>query len=135
MCIRHRFCPLLKQRLAGAPDLRARACEVLMRVAAPRGIAKFDSAPAMLQALARYLAGSDFPGLGLVPQRLAALGRLIDTLPDRIREEIYTWSGWWEAISPRRLRDLSAEDVSRWLVAPYPERRFPAVAIGSSNGA
>jgi hypothetical protein len=106
-----------------------------MPMQAPRGVAKFDSAPAMLRALAACLHGHGFPGLAMIPARLAPLGRLVNTLPEFMREEIYIWSGWWEAISSKRLRDLHSEEVARWLVRAYPRRRYPGVAIGSSSGA
>ncbi len=102
---------------------------------APAGLAKFDSASAMVQALAARLHGRDFAGLAIIPEVFAPVGRLINTLPAFVREEIYTWSGWWEAISADKLKHFSAEDVSRWFTEPYPRRKYPAVAIGSSSGA
>ncbi len=97
-------------------------------------VANFDSATAMLHALARYLHGKDFPALGQ-PRALEHLAGAIDLLGDRAREFIYTWSGWLEAIPPKRLGKVDAEAIARWMVNFYPRRRYPAAMIGSSNGA
>jgi hypothetical protein len=64
----------------------------------PRYIATFDSATAMLLALARYLRGQDFPALGMLsynPWPLVGLNRLSTGL----RERLYTWGGWAESLS------------------------------------
>ena len=102
---------------------------------APPGLAKFDSASAMVQALAAFLRGEEFSGLAIIPSGWEALGGLINTLPRSLREQVYIWSGWWEAVAGRHLADFQAEDVSRWMIDPYPRRRYPAVALGSSSGA
>ncbi len=106
---------------------------------APRYVANFDSAAAMLRATGRYLRGKDFPQLGMMPARAMPLMRpvasFINVLPQTIRERIYIRNGWGEAIPPRKLGKVRAEEVSRWIVSQYPRRRYPAVVIGSSNGA
>ncbi len=93
----------------------------------------------MLRALSAHLRGEDFRVLGSVPKPLAPLMRpvaaAVNALPRRIREGVYTYSGANEAIPPESLGDVSAEEVSRWVVDEYPRRRYPAVAVGSSNGA
>ena len=98
-------------------------------------LADFDSAPAMLRGLAAYLHGRDFPGLGIWPAALEPLGRGLNRLPRRVREMVYRVAGWMEAIPVDRLGDVRAETLSRWAVGQYPQRRYPGVAIGSSNGA
>jgi hypothetical protein len=40
-----------------------------------------------------------------------------------------------EALPLRRLREASAERIAEWLVDFYPRRKYPAVMIGSSDGA
>ena len=106
---------------------------------APGYVANFDSATAMLRATARYLRGEDFPTLGVAPGPLAPVLRAVaagaNPLPRRIREGVYAWSGWNEAIPPERRGEVRAEEVSRWMSSEYPERRYPAVAVGSSGGA
>jgi hypothetical protein len=101
---------------------------------APWFVADFDSASAMVQASARFLHREDFPGLGL-SRRLEPLAIAVNYLPRRVRRFIYTHSGGAEAIAPARLSEIRAEEVSRWATGLYPQRSFPAVAIGSSNGA
>jgi hypothetical protein len=99
-----------------------------------RYIADFDSASAMLRALAYCLRGENFANLGLSPWlRPAVLAT--GALPARAREAIYAWSGWAEAIPPESIEQIDAEEIARWVTAAYPERRYPAVAIGSSSGA
>jgi hypothetical protein len=99
-----------------------------------RAIASFDSASAMLRALARYLHGKDFPAVGL-SRLLQPVAIAANALPRRAREGVYAWSGWCEALPPKKLAQVWAEEVARWMVGLYPQRRFPAVAIGSSSGA
>ena len=105
----------------------------------PSYLADFDSASAMLAALSRFLHGRDFPMLGAVPQwtmpAIKMLSAVVNRLPVRIQEQVYIWSGWLEAISSGHLDRIKDEDLSHWVVSQYPERRYPAMAIGSSNGA
>jgi hypothetical protein len=103
-----------------------------------RYIAGFDSATAFLRALARFLHGKDFPALGtstLAPPGPRHLVPLVSALPRAMREQLYSWAGWAEAIPTRRLAKVSAEDMADWAVSHYPRRRYPAVALGSSSGA
>jgi hypothetical protein len=103
-------------------------------VKATRAIANFDSASAMVRALASFLHGRDFPHLGVTaPPRPVA--RLVNALPARAREQVYIWSGAAEALPPRRLGLVRAEEIARWVAACYPRRAYPAAMIGSSNGA
>ena len=105
----------------------------------PEYLADFDSASAMLSALGRFLDGRDFPMLGAVPRwampLVKALSAGVNRLPAALQEQVYIWSGWLEAIGANKLDRISDIDLSRWAVGQYPKRRYPAVAIGSSNGA
>lgn len=105
----------------------------------PDYLADFDSASAMLSALGRFLSGRDFPMLGAVPRwampLVKALSGGVNRLPARLQEQVYIWSGWLEAIGASRIDRISEIDLSRWAIGQYPKRRYPAVAIGSSNGA
>ncbi len=104
-----------------------------------RYVANFDSEAAMLRALGNYLRGEDFPITGSMPRSveplMKALVAVVNALPRRMREEVYTWSGRSETVPPKKLDRVRAEDVSRWVVSHYPQRRYPAAIIGSSNGA
>jgi hypothetical protein len=101
---------------------------------APAYIANFDSASAMLRATAHYLDGRDFPVLGL-STLLKPVGPAVNALPQSMRELVYALGGWLEAIPPRRIGEVRAEELSQWVVSEYPERSYPAVAIGSASGA
>jgi hypothetical protein len=102
-------------------------------------IANFDSAFAMIQATARYLRGEDTPAMGVLPRpavhALKPLAPALNWLTRGARERIYTWSGWNEALPPEKLGEVSAEDIARWVVSEYPKKLYPAMMVGSSNGA
>lgn len=100
----------------------------------PEFIANFDSATAMLRATARFLHGSDFPALGLSPLLKVPAARA-NLLPKPIRRFLYYFSGWNESIPPGKLADVRVEELSEWIAREYPEREYPALAVGSSNGA
>ncbi|MBI4497434.1 MAG: hypothetical protein HY689_06000 [Chloroflexi bacterium] len=106
---------------------------------APRYVASFDSASAMLRALGRFLRGHDFPVLGLFPGWIAPMlepvAAAINALPNHIREAIYIRSSAGEGIPQADTGLVRAEALSRWVVSEYPRRRYPAAMIGSSNGA
>src|ERR1043166_561861 len=102
-------------------------------------VADFDSATAMLRALANYLKGEDFPLLGAMPRRnepvMKLVASVVNSLPANLREQVYIWSGRFEAISPKKLDRINTDEIAEWMVSLYPERQYPAVAVGSSNGA
>ncbi|TDC84022.1 hypothetical protein [Actinomadura sp. 7K507] len=104
-----------------------------------RQVAEFDSATAMLRVLARCLDDRDAPLLGIMPGYLqapmSALLRAAIRLPSRVTEKAYAMSGWAEAMSPDRTGDIRSEALAEWIVSHYPRRRYPAVFIGSSDGA
>jgi hypothetical protein len=103
-------------------------------VRAGRSVAQFDSASAMLRATARLLHGRDFAGLGM-PVSPLPLGLAVNRLPSGVREAAYTWFGWTEALPPRKLGQVRAEALARWVTERYPPGPYPAVLLGSSNGA
>jgi hypothetical protein len=102
-------------------------------------VADFDSATGMLRALAASLRGEGLPLLGAMRRSKAPLMKLaasaVNHLPTALQEQVYIWSGWLEATSPRKLAAVSGEEVATWMAALYPRRQYPAVAVGSSNGA
>lgn len=101
---------------------------------APPGIAKLDSATAMLQALSRCVDGKDFAGLGQ-PWLLRSLMRSGDWLPRPWRERAFVRLGTMAAVAPEQIQRVRTAAVAAWLVERYPRRRYPAVMIGSANGA
>lgn len=106
----------------------------MMRIAPPY-IADFDSASGMLRATAAYLRGEDFPGVGIAPPMTEPLISLVNQLPRSLQESIYIRGSAGEAIAADQLGNISADAVAQWMVSEYPQRSYPAVAIGSSCGA
>lgn len=105
------------------------------RAPSPPYVANLDSSTTLLRATARYLRGEDFPRLGMIPRSLEPLVRALNYLPRRWRQQLYTWSGVSETVSPDRLDEIRVEAIRRWAVERYPTRGYPAVMIGSANGA
>src|SRR5215204_523582 len=93
----------------------------------------------MLRAVGGYLRGRDFPMTGSLPPALEPVAKplaiALNALPANFREAVYTWSGRSEAIPAEKTDQVRAEEMSGWVVDRYPRRPYPAVAIGSSNGA
>src|SRR5207249_2636918 len=79
------------------------------------------------------------PLLGAMPPSREPLMRVVATavnaLPIALREQVYIWSGWLEAIPPRKLGQAKLDDVCRWVTGLYPRRTYPGAVVGSSNGA
>jgi hypothetical protein len=102
-------------------------------------VADFDSATGMLRALAASLRGEGLPLLGAMRRSRAPLMKLVAStvnhLPTPLQEQVYIWSGWLEATPSRKLAAVSGEEVATWMADLYPRRQYPAVAVGSSNGA
>jgi len=108
-------------------------------VRAARAIATFDSGPAMLGAVARFLHGRDVPAAGMLPDPVARLAEpvapLLNRLPAAVRQQLYARSGGFETIRPELLGRVRAEPIARWMTAQVPRRRYPAVVVGSASGA
>jgi len=100
----------------------------------PRGIARFDSATAQAQALALALHGREVESLSASPLLDRAMP-LVNHLPRRAREWVYSIGGMTEGIAKRDARDLDIEGIARWIAGLFPARNYPAAFIGSSNGA
>ena len=67
--------------------------------------------------------------------RLEALPRIINSMSNPVKEQVYIWSGRYEAIAARKLDRATTSRVAEWVVSLYPQQKYPAVAVGSSNGA
>ncbi|HET7570674.1 MAG TPA: hypothetical protein VFK96_08845 [Gammaproteobacteria bacterium] len=106
---------------------------------AERAVAGYDSASSMLRALGLYLHGCDTPVLGIASASVEPffdpLLKALDHLPRGAREALFTWGGISEALPIDRFGDVDAEAIADWCVNRYPRRPYPAVFIGSSNGA
>ena len=99
-----------------------------------KAVASFDSASAFLTALARALDGRDFPYLGQSRLKVP-LVRASALLPLALRRRVYAIASGREGVPPERLDQVDLEQVAAWITSHYPPRRYPAVLLGSSNGA
>jgi hypothetical protein len=97
-------------------------------------IADFDSASAMLKASAAFLHGRDFPAIGQ-SQWLEGIVPVVNQLPRRGREWVYIAGGWMESLAQRSVPNVETESIYQWAADLYPQRQYPCVFIGSSNGA
>src|SRR5204863_8042654 len=77
--------------------------------------ADVDSPTAMLRALSNYLKGEDFPLVGAMPRRNLPVMKLVaaavNRLPNALREQVYIWSGRFEAISPKKLAAVRTDEI------------------------
>jgi hypothetical protein len=97
-------------------------------------VASFDSASVLHAAAGAALSGQPFPNLG--NSALAGLAvRAAGRLPWSILRGVYTRIGASEGINPRRLGDVNLAVVAQSFAERYPKRRYPAILLGSSNGA
>jgi hypothetical protein len=110
-----------------------------MRVGRYRQLAALDSATGMVNALARSLTGKGFPLVGTFASWTEPLIRpvapFINQIPSSLHQHLFIAAGQTEAVAPRRLSDTDTEVMCNWVTKQYPNRQYPAVAIGSSNGA
>src|SRR5262249_9114116 len=88
----------------------------------------------MLAAVARYMHGEDFAGLGII-RHSRFLVPLVNALPKALSQHLYRLGAWREGVPAHQVGQVRAEALSEWAVDQYPRRQYPAVFIGSSNGA
>lgn len=101
----------------------------------PSALASFDSTTTLVRALSHALYGEEFPALGLAPERIARVLPYGTYLPKRVRQRIYQIGSANEAMDPDQLGGVRFEAIREWVTERYPARGYPAVLIGSSNGA
>lgn len=106
----------------------------MRRVPPERSVAAFDSASAFLTSLGRALHHQDFPYLGQSRLKVP-LVYASQALPQPLRRKAYAVASGREGVPPERLAGIDMEQVATWVTAKYPDRRFPAALLGSSNGA
>ncbi len=115
------------------------ACGSQVTAAGPplplRGLPRFDSCSSMAGALANCLRNRPFPAGGNVPSIIAPLIRSLNRLPSPLRRFLFTEGVFLEAMPERHAGRIDAERISRGILDLYPDRSYPAVAIGSSDGA
>jgi hypothetical protein len=110
------------------------SCLGARQLAPHKVVASFDSATVLRASLAAALHGQPFPHLGHRSGAAAAV-RVGGRLPWPLLQWIYTRIGASEGVNPHRLADVDMAAVAEWLVKGYPQRRYPAALVGSSNGA
>ena len=101
----------------------------------PPALPNFDSTTVFVRATASYLRGEEFSALGMLPPKLTALVPTVSRLPRSVRTLLYTQGGANEGVDPGKLGEVDVETFRRWVVEQYPTRGYPAVVVGSSNGA
>jgi hypothetical protein len=102
----------------------------------PPQVAGFDSASAMVVALARFLHGQDTPPLGKPGFRaLRPVAAAASRLPAGVQEALYSAFSGAEGREEAEIARLDMDAISAGIVQAYPRRRYPAVVIGSSGGA
>ncbi|MCU4754089.1 hypothetical protein OB919_19250 [Halobacteria archaeon AArc-curdl1] len=101
----------------------------------PQALPNFDSTTVFVRATASYLRGEAFPRLGMISPAAKPLTPILNALPRSVRTTGYTWGGASEGVSPDDLGEIDIESFREWVVDQYPKRGYPAVIVGSSNGA
>lgn len=100
----------------------------------PDFTAAFDSATAMVMSLSQFLEGDGFPGTGALPSS-ETLGKIIDFFPDSWKKKAYSKTGSFDGLDPEDIESADISALEKWVIDCYPKRKYPAIAIGSSNGA
>ena len=100
----------------------------------PKYLSRFDSATDLAGALSGYLTGEEHSKMGTLPFG-KYLAPLINNLPDTWKQNLYYYGGIFDSVSKNRIDEIDAEEISRWINQVYPPGKYPAIAIGSANGA
>jgi hypothetical protein len=96
--------------------------------------AGFDSASAMVMSVSQFLDGSGFPGTGALPSS-ETLGKIVDMFPASWKQKFYAESGKFDGLDAEKIAQVDLNEMEQWVTDCYPKRKYPAIAIGSSNGA
>ncbi|MBD3263781.1 MAG: hypothetical protein GF375_01610, partial [Candidatus Omnitrophica bacterium] len=97
-------------------------------------IPDFDSSSTMLFSLGNFLSGAE-EGVSLPARLPKMVGDIVNIGPEKLRESIYRLSGTFESLNVKSLRLVNDEYISNWITESYPKKKYPAIMIGSSNGA
>src|SRR4051812_42619974 len=98
-------------------------------------VVQFDSSTALLKSLALCFRDEDFKGGGVTPDAPEWLGTLINATPRTLRQAMYSWSGWVDAIEEKDLDKIDISAIAQWAAGLYPRHNYNGVLFGSSNGA
>src|ERR1700683_4704312 len=97
-------------------------------------ITGFDSTSSMLKSLGHCLHDKR-ESAGDFPQMPYCFGDWADALPEALRKTLYRWSGVVVATQQNEHYRVQSEDISKLAIEQYPSKAYPAVMLGSSNGA
>lgn len=101
---------------------------------AARAVADYDSASVLHASVAAALHRRPFPHLGNPP--VAALTmRAAGRLPRPLLRRAYARIGGSEGLRPEVLARVDFDAIAEGFTEPYDQRQYPAVVVGSSNGA
>jgi hypothetical protein len=104
-----------------------------MRKPPPSYIANFDSMAAMVRGTANCLNHQGLPVLGIMPSQgglaLQLAGNLVQHLPWQIKDKLYAYGGWGEALPARKLHKAKIDRIEEWITGLYPRRKYPAIAM------
>ena len=98
-------------------------------------IIQFDSSSALMKSLALHFENKDFIGVGVTDGTPEWVGDVVNRVPRAIRQKMYSWSGWKDAMYADGLKDVTGEGIAEWSTGFYPQKDFSGVMFGSSNGA
>ncbi|MGI8419191.1 MAG: hypothetical protein ACR2LN_00950 [Candidatus Levyibacteriota bacterium] len=104
------------------------------------GITKYDSAAFMLDATAKMLQGKAYDVSELMPPHMPlsvfrGLAGVFNTLPNEQKIKLSVALSTHAAVKASRLGDIKEEEIAQEIIAKYPKKEYPAIAIGSANGA
>ncbi|MBR9998947.1 MAG: hypothetical protein KFF73_08250 [Cyclobacteriaceae bacterium] len=101
---------------------------------APEFLSRFDSATDLAGALSSFLRDEEYSKMGTLPMG-RILSPLVNNFPDKWKKNLYFYGGVYDSASKNQIDEIDAEKITRWIYHIYPARKYPAIAIGSSNGA
>src|SRR3954447_4412607 len=96
----------------------------------PPEVAGFDSASAMVVALARFLHDQDTPPLGKPAFRtLRPVAAAASLLPAQVQELLYSVFSGAEGRDESKIAQLDLDAISAGIAQAYPRHRYPAIVI------
>lgn len=99
----------------------------------------YDSGKTLFRQLAHCLHGSSAPFLGQASARMERaihpFMRGINLVPRALRQQFIAWGPLPASVPPSKLIDFDADVLASEFVAQLPAREYPAIILGSANGA
>ncbi len=98
-------------------------------------VALFDSATVMVRSLTNVLHGRDFKGMNAIPDFLSPFLHVFTWIPRSLRSKLFMYIGRLDALPVDFIPSVNIHLVTSILCSNIPQRRYPAVLIGSPDGA